>query len=983
MIFRQLYGDDIFISYSRRDASLYAAGLADELTKRSFSCFIDQLGTDPDRDLPATLTRKLSSCTVCVLVCSSGALASNAVAKEIAHFRKTKRTIIPVQFAGAQEESELWSLIPGLARAEENAEALATGQASGHVVERVAKSFRYLKRNERLRRIAMSTGVAVLVLLCAGVAAGFYALHQLNQATLAQTEATESRKEADKQLALARNATTEAARQKKIAEEQAKETRRQEKLAEERQQVAFSRELASNSIGQLNLDPELGVLLAREAVKTSRTAEAEQALRQSLASHRARAVIAGHRGPVTTALLSPDGRSALTVTGEDGARIWNAATGSKAVDLPPFAAKTLCADFGPDSASVVAGHADGTIRVWNFMNGTAPKVLRGHKGAIHDVAFSADGKRIASASADGTARVWELTGESRTLVIGAGEGVEMRRVLFSDGGEMVTALAGDGALYHWSVRTGKELKAIALRSGDIAEVAVSPDGKFAVFATSSGEAEAVELKTGERRELGGYFHPIATVAFSPDNKLATAGPAVWLRIWPTLLDPEAPVREIGKDRTGAGAHAVRLAFSGTGKLLASVDENDSRAQIWDVETGERLAELRGHTAPISRVAFSSGTNMVVTSAGDGTVRVWDVNRGAGITRLPEGAIIDEAIFSPDGGRAVTPKNGMRMEVSVINTHTGAILRTVGGSDSSFTAQYSPDGRLLAGESGRSIKIWDSESGALVRELKEHADDVVAYSFSSDGRRLVSASKDRTARVWTISTGGYVELKGHAGPVRSAVFSANRVFTAAEDGAVLVWDASSGERLKRLDAGRALRHVAVSSDGARAIATAEQGTVHIWDVASGQRRDLSHADSGVFSAGFSPDDRFVLGVGRQPRVWEAATGKELKFGPKVKAFESAVFTPDGRYLISVDGTDMVRLWNAQTAQLVTESRTLIGKVKYVSVSPSGGAFLIHDGDRTAYVYPWESIAPAEDLLGVSSRAIVRKFAPLEARLFLHR
>ena len=52
MIWGQWYRDDIFISYSRRDASLYAAGLADELTKRSFSCFIDQLGTDPDKNLP-------------------------------------------------------------------------------------------------------------------------------------------------------------------------------------------------------------------------------------------------------------------------------------------------------------------------------------------------------------------------------------------------------------------------------------------------------------------------------------------------------------------------------------------------------------------------------------------------------------------------------------------------------------------------------------------------------------------------------------------------------------------------------------------------------------------------------------------------------------------------------------------------------------------------------------------------------------------
>jgi WD40 repeat protein len=61
MPFKSLAADDIFISYTRLDASTYAAGLADELTKKGFSCFIDKLGTDPDKDLPDMLLRKLKS----------------------------------------------------------------------------------------------------------------------------------------------------------------------------------------------------------------------------------------------------------------------------------------------------------------------------------------------------------------------------------------------------------------------------------------------------------------------------------------------------------------------------------------------------------------------------------------------------------------------------------------------------------------------------------------------------------------------------------------------------------------------------------------------------------------------------------------------------------------------------------------------------------------------------------------------------------
>jgi hypothetical protein len=60
--------DDIFISYSRADGGAYAAGLADKLTEKKFSCFIDKLGTDPDHDLPDSLKKKITNCMMLVLV---------------------------------------------------------------------------------------------------------------------------------------------------------------------------------------------------------------------------------------------------------------------------------------------------------------------------------------------------------------------------------------------------------------------------------------------------------------------------------------------------------------------------------------------------------------------------------------------------------------------------------------------------------------------------------------------------------------------------------------------------------------------------------------------------------------------------------------------------------------------------------------------------------------------------------------------------
>ena len=92
MPLRSLAADDIFISYTRLDASTYAAGLADELTKLGFSCFIDRLGTDPNKDLPDTLRRKIRSCSMLAVVGTERAAGRETIEQEIREFLATGRT---------------------------------------------------------------------------------------------------------------------------------------------------------------------------------------------------------------------------------------------------------------------------------------------------------------------------------------------------------------------------------------------------------------------------------------------------------------------------------------------------------------------------------------------------------------------------------------------------------------------------------------------------------------------------------------------------------------------------------------------------------------------------------------------------------------------------------------------------------------------------------------------------------------------------
>jgi WD40 repeat protein len=92
-------------------------------------------------------------------------------------------------------------------------------------------------------------------------------------------------------------------------------------------------------------------------------------------------------------------------------------------------------------------------------------------------------------------------------------------------------------------------------------------------------------------------------------------------------------------------------FSPSGKLLVTVGAENA-ARVWNIETGERIASLRGHTGPIRSVAFSHDGRLVVTAADDGTVRIWRARTGGLWAELWQGHAVaaTTAVFAPGGRR---------------------------------------------------------------------------------------------------------------------------------------------------------------------------------------------------------------------------------------------------------------------------------------------------------------------------------------------
>ena len=192
------------------------------------------------------------------------------------------------------------------------------------------------------------------------------------------------------------------------------------------------------------------------------------------------------------------------------------------------------------------------------------------------------------------------------------------------------------------------------------------------------------------------------------------------------------------------------------------------------------------------------------------------------------------------------------------------LKLMGGHSGYVnSAVFSPKGEfVLTASDDRTAKLWAAVQGTVVRSFEGHAGRVRDAAFSADGSLVLTASADTTARIWKTDTAELVrELKGHKWAVLSAAFSADglSIITGSDDHSARVWDTLSGDMVRTLAGHTApVTSVAFSPDGKRALTASDDFTAKLWDTETGKEiLNLRGHSQEVTSATFSDDGRFAL------------------------------------------------------------------------------------------------------------------------------
>jgi len=314
--------------------------------------------------------------------------------------------------------------------------------------------------------------------------------------------------------------------------------------------------------------------------------------------------------------------------------------------------------------------------------------------------------------------------------------------------------------------------------------------------------------------------------------------------------------------------------------------------------------------------------------------------------------------NPHQSQPILPSNSKVTNLKPLDVPKNPIFVLRGHTDAIPSIAITPDGKTIISASwDKTLRVWDLETKRCRYVLRGHSDDVRGVVITPDNRYAISCSADRTMKVWSLEKGGCIAtLDGVDDDCWRLAVSADGgtvIAPSAQDNAH-VWDFRT-KRVVQTLVGHAgsIYGAAISSDGKTVVTGSNDKTLKIWDTSSGKcRATLTGHSKAVNGVAIGPDDHSIVSVSSDKTIktWDIRTGRCISTieGHGNQIIDIAL-TSDGGIAVSASIDETVRIWDLATGQC-NEICHHPNRVSSIAISPDNK--IIVSGSNDGIIRVWD-------------------------------
>jgi eukaryotic-like serine/threonine-protein kinase len=649
-------------------------------------------------------------------------------------------------------------------------------------------------------------------------------------------------------------------------------------------------------------------------------------------------------------------------------------------------AKPLQHRAAVDSLSVrgdgrtVATAADNKVWIWEVRTGRLLSTLE-HANKVNFVAYVSGDRFILARCHDGTTRLWEVVTTNAVLDFETRINARFPPVITPD--RKRAALVETVETAHvWDLEERRRVGGPLKPSGRVTQAAFSRDLSRIAVGSHCGKV-GVWIVNDSRpiATLDHLDYDVTGLDFSPDDKMLAVAVGFTVSLWETET-----WRKIGEFDV-SDAQILSIAFTPDGRHLIST-AYDRPIMIWDIASRTRVGQTIEAGRPFCYFRISRDGAKLASYSQSGLVRMWDARSGLPLSEPfeHEGPVTDLS-FTPDGKSLVSCSQDGSVQVLNVQAPNSPQLFLL--TDDRFpSACFSHDGTRVLGSTDGKVLMFD-RSGEPVGKPMPHGDPIYRMQISPDGKNLVTATWDGSAKIWNMGTcESQMPLLKHSARLFDVSYSADGgwIATASEDSTARIWDAGTGEPASPfLDNRGEVYDVSFHPDSRTLLTCGADGTARLWSCPEGKvlwPEPIRHKGI-VWTADFDRDGRrFVTAsADRSAVVWDAKSRQPLTRPIRHEAaVKGARFSPDGRWVLTWSDDGTARIWDAQSSAPISEPMRHESKIRFAELSPDGRRVLT--GSREGVVRLWDATTgyPLSEPLKHADSISCIQFSP-DGRQFL--